>query len=206
MTAQRNSRLTFGNLTGHSAELFFRVDHESGVFLKGFIGGGALASGKLNDEDFPAATGSAYSNTLSVQSGGSLKYVTIDLGFNLLAGTMPTGQTFKIGPFVGYNHFHERINTFGCSQVELNPLFCGTVPPFFTPIPTLYDGLDADATWNSLRAGLAGEVVVLPGLRVGLEAAWLTTGFRTTIITISVPTFAACIKTEKAMAFSSKAS
>ncbi|MFZ3178696.1 MAG: hypothetical protein WA156_00455, partial [Methylocystis silviterrae] len=25
------SRLTFGDLTGHSAETFFRVDHESGV-------------------------------------------------------------------------------------------------------------------------------------------------------------------------------
>jgi outer membrane immunogenic protein len=86
---------------------------------------------------------------------------------------LPTGQPIKIGPFVGYNHFHQRINTFGCSQVGANPGICGTVPPFFTPIPTSFDALDADASWNSIRAGVGGVVVLLPGVRASLEAAWI---------------------------------
>lgn len=92
------SRLTFGDLTGHSAETFFRVDHESGVFLKGFLGGGTLASGKLNDEDTVAATKGPYSNTVHVQSGGSLKYVTVDLGYNVVETRLPTASRSGSAP------------------------------------------------------------------------------------------------------------
>ncbi len=76
---QLNSRLSYSNATGQSAEVFWRVDHETGVFAKGFLGGGSLTSGKMNDEDFAPAI-SPYSNTIQVQSGGSLKYLTVDLG------------------------------------------------------------------------------------------------------------------------------
>jgi hypothetical protein len=117
------SRLTYGDIAGHSAELFFRADHESGLFLKGFIGGGALPSGKMNDEDFPPGI-FPYSNTLHAQSGS----------FNPSCATDPVVGT--------------------------------------TPISTLYDILDEDITRNTLRAGIAGEVVILPGLRASLEAAW----------------------------------
>ncbi|MBM3552653.1 MAG: porin family protein [Alphaproteobacteria bacterium] len=167
------SRLTFGDLTGHSAETFFRVDHESGVFLKGFLGGGTLASGKLNDEDTVAAMYGVYSNTVHVQSGGSLKYVTVDLGYNVVETRLPTGQPVRIGPFVGYNNFHERMNSFGCAQVLLNANLCATAPPNSVSYPTNLDGLDFDVSWNSLRVGLGGEVELLPGLRASLEAAWI---------------------------------
>ncbi len=167
------SRLTFGDLTGHSAETFFRVDHESGVFLKGFLGGGTLASGKLNDEDTIAAMYGVYSNTVHVQSGGSLKYVTVDLGYNFVETRLPTGQPVRIGPFVGYNNFHERMNSFGCAQVLLNANLCATAPPNSVSYPTSLDGLDFDVSWNSLRVGLGGEVELLPGLRASLEAAWI---------------------------------
>jgi opacity protein-like surface antigen len=167
------SRLTFGDLTGHSAETFFRVDHESGVFLKGFLGGGTLASGKLNDEDTVAAMFGGYSNTVHVQSGGSLKYVTVDLGYDFVETRLPTGQPIRIGSFVGYNNFHERMNSFGCAQVLLNTEVCATVPPNAVTYPTSLDGLDFDAAWNSLRVGLGGDVELLPGLRASLEAAWI---------------------------------
>lgn len=167
------SRLTFGDLTGHSAETFFRVDHESGVFLKGFLGGGTLASGKLNDEDTVAAMYGVYSNTVHVQSGGSLKYVTVDLGYNVVETRLPTGQPVRIGPFVGYNNFHERMNSFGCAQVLLNANVCATAPPNAVSYPTSLDGLDFDVSWNSLRVGLGGDVELLPGLRASLEAAWI---------------------------------
>jgi opacity protein-like surface antigen len=167
------SRLTFGDLTGHSAETFFRVDHESGVFLKGFLGGGTLASGKLNDEDTVAATKGPYSNTVHVQSGGSLKYVTVDLGYNVVETRLPTGQPVRIGAFVGYNNFHERMNSFGCAQVLAGTEFCSTDPPNRVPYPTSLDGLDFDVAWNSLRVGVGGEIELVPGLRASLEAAWI---------------------------------
>ncbi|MFO1103201.1 MAG: outer membrane beta-barrel protein [Methylocystis sp.] len=167
------SRLTFGDVTGHSAETFFRVDHESGAFLKGFFGGGTLASGKLNDEDTVAAKYGGYSNTVHVQSGGSLKYVTVDLGYNVVETRLPTGQPVRIGPFVGYNNFHERMNSFGCAQVLMNTELCAAAPENRTPYPTSLDGLDFDVSWNSLRVGVGGEIELTPGLRASLEAAWI---------------------------------
>lgn len=157
------SRLTYGNTTGQSSEAFWRVEHESGVFLKGNLGGGTLSSGKMNDEDFMPFT-MPYTNTLQVQSGGSLKYLTVDLGWNY-KDVAYTGLPYKVGGFVGYNNFHERFNTFGCSQVA-----AGSICAQSAPISE--DGLDLDAAWNVLRVGLSGEMYILQNLRAGLDAAW----------------------------------
>ena len=46
------SRLTYEDLSAHSGELFFRGDHSSGFFVKGYVGGGNVNSGNLIDEDF----------------------------------------------------------------------------------------------------------------------------------------------------------
>jgi hypothetical protein len=64
-----NSRLTFGSMTGRSYELFGRVDHASGFFLKGFVGLGSLDGGTLVDEDFIVP----YSSTTSDQRSGRLR-------------------------------------------------------------------------------------------------------------------------------------
>ena len=45
------------NLTGQSGEFFARVDTPSRVFVKGFVGTGALIGGKGTDEDWGNATG-----------------------------------------------------------------------------------------------------------------------------------------------------
>lgn len=37
ITGQKNSRLTYSNATGQSSEVFWRVDHETGFFAKGFL-------------------------------------------------------------------------------------------------------------------------------------------------------------------------
>ena len=47
----RGSRYT--GLQSHSLEMFARVDHSSGLFWKGYAGGGLLTQGNLQDEDFP---------------------------------------------------------------------------------------------------------------------------------------------------------
>src|SRR5262245_1021456 len=59
-----SSRLTYDDLTAHSGELFFRGQHNSGLFVKGYIGGGRITGGSLTDEDFPPVV-VPYSNTTS---------------------------------------------------------------------------------------------------------------------------------------------
>jgi hypothetical protein len=74
------SQLTYEHLTGISAEVYFRADHRSGVFAKGYLGGGSVSGGKMNDEDFPPVT-VPYSNTRQEHKDGSLDYGSFDLGY-----------------------------------------------------------------------------------------------------------------------------
>src|SRR5689334_21910143 len=59
---QVNSQLTYSNLNSNAGEGFARVDHYSGLFIKGFVGGGNIFHGRLNDEDFPIPGFPFYSN------------------------------------------------------------------------------------------------------------------------------------------------
>ncbi|ARN81897.1 outer membrane beta-barrel protein [Methylocystis bryophila] len=169
------SRLTYGNLDAHAAETFFRLDHETGLFLKGNLGGGSIVGGHMTDEDYaplelPNLPLSVYSKTVSSQSGGSLQYATVDGGFNVLK----TAQ-YRLGGFVGYQYFRERMNTLGCVQVAANPYVCTS-----NASPTSVDQLDDDARWQSLRLGLSGRVAILPGLNFDAEVAWAHNWLRST--------------------------
>ena len=78
------SRLTYTGLTGHAGELFGRVDHWSGVFVKVNVGVGTIPNGNLQDEDFPPFPPflpQVYSSTNSPQNGGSLGYLSADVGW-----------------------------------------------------------------------------------------------------------------------------
>ena len=101
------SRLTYTNLQAHSGEAFGRVEHLSGFFIKGFVGGGAITGGNLQDEDFPPFP---YSSTNSDQRDGRLAYATVDLGWTWRS------EGIKLGFFGGYFYNFERVNTFGCNQ------------------------------------------------------------------------------------------
>src|SRR5512139_3053926 len=41
------SRLTYDGMQSHSLEAFVRLDHTSGLFWKGYVGGGLLTRGNL---------------------------------------------------------------------------------------------------------------------------------------------------------------
>lgn len=79
VAGQTNSQLTYANMNSNAGEGFARVDHSSGLFLKGFVGGGNIFNGRLNDEDFSPAV-VPYSNTVSNISNGGLWYGTVDIG------------------------------------------------------------------------------------------------------------------------------
>jgi opacity protein-like surface antigen len=158
---QINSQLTYKNLDSHAGEGFARVDHTSGFFAKGFVGGGNIFKGTLNDEDFPPAV-APYSNTVSSVNNGSLWYGTVDAGYNFWKG-----PTFKVGGFVGYNHFYENANAYGCTQVATNPAICGV------PISGSVLVLSKTENWDSLRVGLNSVVNLSPQWRVTFDGAYL---------------------------------
>lgn len=155
-----NSRLTYRGMSGRSYELFGRVDHASGFFLKGFAGLGSINAGTLTDEDFPP--GITYSNTLSDQHNGRLGYVTVDYGYDFLRG-----PTYRVGAFAGYNYMSETVSAYGCTQTAANPDIC--VPA----IPPSVLAITEDAGWHSIRLGMAGDVLVFDRLRLGGDAAWV---------------------------------
>lgn len=153
------SRLTFSSLTSISEEMFARIDHKSGLFVKGYLGAGSILNGHLNDEDFPALY--AYSNTLS-NAIGNLSYATVDVGYSFL-----NKPSAKVGAFVGYNYYSQNINVYNCKQLA-GDLVC-------VPSNTLskFLGLSEDDTFNSLRLGLSSQLSVSKLLTVNSEVAYI---------------------------------
>jgi opacity protein-like surface antigen len=97
------SQLTYSNLTGQSGELFARVDTPSRVFVKGYVGAGAITGGKNTDEDWGSATFDNVGFMVSDSTAsGWLDYAAADVGYNVLRD-----RDYKVGPFVGYSYFRE---------------------------------------------------------------------------------------------------
>jgi hypothetical protein len=161
------SRLTWTNLQASSGEAFGRIEHLSGLFIKGFAGGGAITTGNLQDEDFglpPFMVGpitTTYSSTNSDQRDGRLAYATIDGGW-----TWRT-ETSKLGIFIGYNYFHQLMNAYGCTQTALYYPVCGA------PIPTSVSVITEQYDWNAVRLGFNGRWRFWDGFAFDLDFAWL---------------------------------
>jgi hypothetical protein len=173
------SRLTYQGMTANSGEAYFRLDGSSGpltgVFLKGYAGGGVIFSGNLIDEDFPPVT-VPYSNTTSNLTG-SLAYASIDLGYSLFdnswARAVRAGDVsgaMRLGAFVGYHYWQETANAYGCTQNAGNPI---CAPPFTVPTSVL--GVTEQDKWNSLRLGVTGDVLLSPRFRLTGEFAYVWT-------------------------------
>jgi hypothetical protein len=157
------SRLTYGGLTGQSGEAFFRVDGLDGpfanVFLKGYVGGGKIASGKLYDEDF-APFVDPYSKTSS-DARGQLQYGSIDLGYNVFQV-----DPLRFGVFVGFHHWQETVDARGCSQIGGNPFICAPALRSSLRVVTEQD------RWETGRAGISAEAWLWHGLSWQGEVAY----------------------------------
>ena len=92
-----------------------------------------------------------YSNTLSQQRDGNMSYFNADVGYNFL-NHRGVGWEHHVGAFVGYGYWRERLNTFGCDQ--LNP---PAVNKSCHLLGSSFNGLDNDATWRMVRLGVAGD-------------------------------------------------
>lgn len=155
------SQLTYSGAASNSEELFGKIEHRSGIFLKGYAGLGSVFSGALKDEDFPPLT-TPYSATTSGLQDGRLAYATADVGWDFLRM-----QRYSLGAFVGYNYVNEEFNADACAQTATNPGIC---------VPSIASNtliITNDGAWQSARLGLAGSVQLTNQLRWAGEAAWL---------------------------------
>ena len=155
------SRLSYTGLQTHTAETFIRVDHESGLFWKGYAGFGAVTGGNLQDEDFPP-TISPYSSTNSTLQTQTLGYLSTDFG-----GALLRGRDFRLDAFAGYHYLHLRLKAFGCTQTAGNTGVC---------TPTIPDSVGAiveDDNRHAVRLGLAADIPVVDKLRLNIEGAYL---------------------------------
>jgi hypothetical protein len=154
------SRLTYDNLTANSGEAYFRADIAWGLFLKGTIGAGSIGGGHLFDEDFPPGI-DPYSKTSS-DTRGTLNFGNLDLGYSFIHAPRA-----RLGAFVGYGRWHEVANASGCTQLAGNPEVC--VPGLASGIPVIQE----TDTWNLLRVGLTGDVMLADRLKLSGEAAYI---------------------------------
>jgi hypothetical protein len=160
-----NSRLIYAGLTGYSNEAFGRWDHKSGIFVKGFFGMGDITKGTLNDEDFPPFT-VPYSNTVSDIKNSKMRYAAADVGYNFL-----NWADGKVGAFVGYRYFYERVNGYGCLQIATA---AGCInPAVFAAQPTSLLTLTEGETWRGAAIGLNSQVMLWPSVKLEVDAAYL---------------------------------
>ncbi|WP_315766582.1 MULTISPECIES: tetratricopeptide repeat protein [unclassified Bradyrhizobium] len=160
------SRLAYSGLTGHTGEMFFRVDALDGpftnMFLKGYVGAGKISSGSLVDEDFAPFVNPS-SKTLSSASG-QLQYANLDVGFNLLEM-----ERFRLGAFVGYHYWTETVDARGCTQVGANPVICA---PALGPSVKVVTEQDH---WHTGRAGITVDTRLWDRLSWQAEVAYAWT-------------------------------
>lgn len=166
--AQQNvlvSRLTY-DTTGHSGEIFGRIDSPSRVFVKGFAGGGVLGDGKMHDEDWLARhkNNVPYSNTLSGYVPGRIGYATLDVGYDVLHT-----DRYRLGGFVGYHYNRDEKMARGCIQLAHPYGPCGE--PFSASLST--NVISEDNALHAVRLGVAGQVELAPNLKLSAEAAYL---------------------------------
>jgi outer membrane protease len=154
------SRLIYDGLTAHSGEVYFRSDLPSRVFVKGFVGAGSIGDGTLIDEDFPPVI-APYSKTSS-EADGSLNYASIDLGYAFIRQ-----PNVRLGAFAGYGRWYESVDASGCQQEASNPGIC--VPS----VPASIKLINETDTWNLLRIGATGDVMLTERLKLTGDAAYV---------------------------------
>ncbi|HEX5509319.1 MAG TPA: outer membrane beta-barrel protein [Pseudolabrys sp.] len=156
------SRLTYDDMKTNAGEFVARIDSPDDFVLKGLVGVGTGKNGHMNDEDWGLGGALlAYSNTLSEPIDDSINYWTIDVGYNVL-----TGSGYRLTPFVGYNELRQNMQAFGCTPIAAGNCI-PAVPASGSPVVT------EDDTWQSVRLGLAGEIMLTPRVRLSVDAAYL---------------------------------
>ncbi len=155
------SRLTYGDLTGNSGEIFARINSPYNIFVKGVAGLGAIDSGTMHDEDWGMSGPISYTNTVSNEGNGQLGYAQADIGYDFLRG-----PGYKVGSFIGYSYYTQKTDTTGCVQIA-SAYFPCLAPGDNTLVGT------QSGDWNALRIGASADYSLGYGFRLTTDAAWL---------------------------------
>jgi hypothetical protein len=165
------SVLTYDNMDAYSGEFTWYARNETNTFAKGFVGGGGLRGGSLDDEDFFAGQ-VKFSDTYSKLDGDNLIYGTIDLGQRFVL--LDRGTKLTVSPLIGFNFWQETALAYGarCNPDDVNGAFCGAPGTIEVPFSTKV--IKNEVNWASLRLGgelkvklwdrlsLIGDAAVLP--------------------------------------------
>ena len=179
------SVLKYDNMDGYPGEFFWYARNETDTFAKGFIGGGGLSGGSLDDEDYYAGQ-VKFSDTFSTVKGESLIYGTIDVGQNFTVIDGPS--KLSLSPFIGYNYWQETATAYGarCNADDVSGAVCGAPGTVVVPFST--EVIKNKAMWSALRLGgeikaklwdrftVMGEAAILPVTYVMNEDSHLLRG------------------------------
>jgi hypothetical protein len=138
------STIDWNGTTGHSGELFGRLDYRpAGLFVKGVISGGTM-----EDRDFLSGQYS-FSDTSSGINGNSLSYGIVDFGATY---NVPYAGV-RFGAFVGYHYWHEQLTANGlrCNPDDVGGAVCGSPGQWIAPANVQV--MSYEPTWNALRIG-----------------------------------------------------
>ena len=129
------STLTYDNVQGNTGEFAFRARTESSWFAKGFVGGGLLTGGSLDDRDFSAGQ-VMFSDTFSKLDGNNFFYGTLDVGKRFTLSGGPT--KVSVSPFMGLNLWQEQIEAWGarCKPDDVDGATCGPAGSIAVPFTT----------------------------------------------------------------------
>lgn len=171
------SRLTYDDLTASTGEATGRFTAPWNLFAKGFVGGGSINGGHMNDEDFnipgdrevspDVKERIPYTNTLSQVDGSIPWYGTVDVGYDWWRA-----PRYRFGTYVGYNYYSESLDAYGVHQLANQAGPFGTLVGGSLPA-TGYPVITQRAKWQSLRLGAAAEFYLAPGLKLAGDAAYL---------------------------------
>jgi hypothetical protein len=87
---------------------------------------------------------------------------------SLKDGFVREGQRYRLGAFIGYHHWLEKVHAYDCTQTAGNTSICY---PGRVPTGTLV--ITNDAEWNALRLGMVGDIFFTPRLKLTTEAAYV---------------------------------
>lgn len=167
------STLAYDGVTGNSLEFFMSVRNETDTFFKGFVGGGWLGGGSLDDEDYFAGQ-VKFSDTYSEIDGEGSVYFTMDLGQDIDVGY--TGN-LVVSPFVGFNFWQESMSAYGarCNRDDVDGLYCGA--PGTLALPFSAEAINNKSMWSSVRLGTEFTARLLDRLSFRGDAAILPVAY-----------------------------
>jgi hypothetical protein len=174
MLGNPTSVLKYDDIDAYSGEFFWYAKNETGTFAKGFIGGGGLSGGSLDDEDYFSGQ-IKFSDTYSRLKGDDLIYGTIDVGqhFTLI----DRADKLWFSPFIGFNFWQETATAYGarCNRDDIGGAACGT--PGTIAVPFSVEVIENEANWASLRLGAEVKAKLWDRLSVIAEAAVLPAAY-----------------------------